>query len=205
MKPLAQTTAYCLVTVFFLLTVIGCTATTRNVSPDEELVYDETYTFSDKKRIVDTLVASLISKYPLDRATDRPVIIFYDIANRTSEHISTSAISDEIRKEVLATGKAAFVNREQRDNIIKESDYQHGDRVAAETRIKLARQVGAKYMLSGTLRSIEKKQPTQVRLKKKQYNYYSLNLELTSLETSLIEWADSVEIIREASKPFIGW
>ena len=28
---------------------------------------------------------------------------------------------------------------------------------------------------------------------------------LASIETSLIEWADSVELVREASKPFIGW
>ncbi len=60
-------------------------------------------------------------------------------------------------------------------------------------------------MLTGTLRSIEKEEPRQIRLKKKILKYYSLNLELTSLETSLIEWAGSAEVIREASKPFIGW
>jgi len=30
-------------------------------------------------------------------------------------------------------------------------------------------------------------------------------MELTDIQTSLIEWADSTEIIRESSKPFIGW
>ena len=75
----------------------------------------------------------------------------------------------------------------------------------AETRVARARQVGAKYMLTGTLRSITKKQPRQVRLKKKTLQYYSLNLELTDIETGLIEWTDKVEVIREAAKPFIGW
>ena len=65
--------------------------------------------------------------------------------------------------------------------------------------------MGAKYMLTGTLRSIEKSAPKQIRLKKKSYIYYSLNLELTNIESSLIEWADSVELVREASKPIIGW
>lgn len=183
----------------------GCTATTRTVSPDEELTYDATYTFSDKKKIVHDLVESLKTRPPLAAATDRPVIIVYGIANRTSEHIDTSGISDEIRKEILFTGKARFVNKVQRDNILKETDYQGGGAVAPQTRIALARQVGAKYMLTGTLRSIEKKAPTQVRVKRKSYIYYSLNLELTSIETSLIEWADSVELVREASKPIIGW
>ncbi len=35
--------------------------------------------------------------------------------------------------------------------------------------------------------------------------YYSLNMELTDLETGLIEWADSTEVIRESSRPFVGW
>jgi uncharacterized protein (TIGR02722 family) len=189
---------------FFVISA-SCTVTTRTVSPDEELTYDETYTFADKKKIVKTLVESLRTKPPLGGATDRPIIVIYGIANRTSEHIDTSGITDEIRREILSTGKARFVNKAQRENIINETDYQQGGRVANETKIKLARQLGAKYMLTGTLRSIEKKEGRQARLTKKSYIYYSLNLELTDLETSLIEWADSVELVREASKPFIGW
>lgn len=183
----------------------GCTATTRTVSPDEELTYDAHYTFADKKKIVHDLAESLKTRPPLGAATDRPVIIDYGIANRTSEHINTGGITDEIRKEILHSGKARFVNKDQRDNILKETNYQGGGAVATQTRIALARQVGAKYMLAGTLRSIERKAPTQVRVKRKSYIYYSLNLELTSIETSLIEWADSVELVREASKPIIGW
>ena len=185
--------------------VAGCTVSTRNVSPEEELNYDETYNFTDKKKIVKTLVESLATKPPIGGSTDRPIIVVYGIANRTSEHISTSGITDEIRKEILQTGKARFVNKEQRENIIQETEYQDSGRVSQATRIKQARQLGAKYMLTGTLRSIEKKEGRQFRLTKKNYIYYSLNLELTDLETSLIEWADSVELIREASKPFIGW
>ena len=205
MTKFAQKFFVLLSLLFFFVVLSSCTVSTRTVSPDEELTYDETYTFADKKKIVKTLVGSLSTKPPIGGATDRPIIIVYGIANRTSEHISTSAITDEICKEILATGKARFVNKEQRENIINETDYQQGGRVASETKMKLARQLGAKYMLTGTLRSIEKKEGRQARLTKKSYIYYSLNLELTDIETSLIEWADSVELVREASKPFIGW
>ncbi len=185
--------------------VFGCTATTRTVSPEEALAYDATYTFTDKRKIVHDLVESLRTQPPLGSTVNRPVVIVYGIANRTSEHIDTSGITDDIRKELLQTGKARFVNKSQREAIFAETDYQMSGAVAPETRIALARQVGAQYMLTGTLRSIDKKEPKQVRLKKKSYIYYSLNLELTSIETSLIEWADSVELVREASKPIIGW
>ena len=66
-------------------------------------------------------------------------------------------------------------------------------------------QVGAQYILSGTLRSIEKKEPRQWRLTKKTLMYYSLNLELTDIRTGLIAWSDAVELARESSVPIIGW
>lgn len=194
---------FCLLVPLFL--VVGCTVSTREVAPDEKVIYDEGYHFSDKKAIVADMAESLLTKYPLDRAPDRPVLIVYGIANRTSEHISTSAITDDIRQKLLESGKVRFVNRIQRENIEKEAGYQYGGNVSADTRIALGRQVGAKYMLTGTLRSMEKKEPRQVRLKKRTLMYYSLNMELTDLETGLIEWVDSVEVIRESSKPFIGW
>ncbi|MBF0101986.1 MAG: penicillin-binding protein activator LpoB [Desulfobacterales bacterium] len=184
----------------------ACSATTRNISPTEELHYDAGYDFSDKKIIVAKLVASLLSKPPLGYSTDRPVVIVYGVTNRTSEHISTNAITDDIRKDLINSGKVRFVNETQRNNIMNELDYQHNSgMVSNETRIAKARQIGAKFMLTGNLYSIEKDEPKQFRLKKKELKYYSLNLELTDIESSIIEWADSVEVIREASKPFIGW
>lgn len=190
--------------ILFMMT--GCSATTRDISPDEVIHYDEGYDFSDKKAIVSDLVESLLNKPPLvSRLDERPVLIIYGVANRTSEHIETDGITDDIRQEIIQSGRARFVNKVQRDNIAKESAYQYGGNVSAETRLTRARQVGAEYMVTGTLRSIKKKQPKQVRLTKKTLQYYSLTLELTDLQTGLIEWTDSTEIVRESSKPFIGW
>jgi len=183
----------------------GCSTTTRDISPDAAMHYDESYDFSDKNAIVDDLVSSLINKQPLVERTDRPIIIIYEVANRTPEHIETDGITDDIRREVMESGKARFVNKVQRDNIQSESDYQYGGNVSAETRLTRARQVGAEYMISGTLRSIKKREGKGIRMNRDTLQYYSLTLELTDLKTGLIEWTDSAEIARESSKPFIGW
>jgi uncharacterized protein (TIGR02722 family) len=184
----------------------GCTATTRDISPDEVLHYDETYDFADKKIIVSKLVDPLLASSPLSGSTDRPIIIIYGIANRTSEHIDTTGITDDIREALINAGKFQFINETQRNNIATETDYQYNSgAVSPATRIERGRQLGARYILSGTLRSIEKDEPRQIRLKKKSYRYYKVNLELTDIKTGLISWTNSVEIAREASKPIIGW
>ena len=196
--------------ILFVLSCLisSCTVSVNKVASNQDIHYDEAYDFSDKKAIVKNLVASLLKKEFIDN--EKPIVIIYNVANRTAEHIDTNAITDEIRLELLNTGKFRFINDKQRVNIDNEMQYQydldnaHGG-VLPESQIAKAKQLGVQYILSGTLYSIDKEEPKQVRLKKKVLKYYSLNLELTDIKTGLIAWADKTEIIREASKPFIGW
>lgn len=183
------------------LTLMAC-ATTRDINPDDSVHYDANYDFADKKKIVDHLSNSLLNF--VDASSSRPVLISYGIGNQTSEHINTSGISDDIRLALVQSGRYQMLNETQRANIDAEAKYQQG-KVPASEQIQQGRQLGADYVLAGTLRSIVKKQPRQIRLNKKKLVYYSLNLELTDTETGAISWADKIEIARESSQPIVGW
>lgn len=195
-----------LVSLILIASVLGgCAATTRTLDPDAEKHYDASYDFSDKKQIVEALTSSLLSSPNVTTETTKPIIIIYGVDNETSEHISTSGITDDIRLALIRSGEYRFINRKQRGNLLDETDYQYAGFVPPEERVAEGRQLGADYILSGTLRSIEKKQPRQWRLNKRELIYYSMNLELTDLETGEISWADNVEIARESSRPVLGW
>ncbi len=183
----------------------GCAATTRDVNVDDPIHYDANYDFSDKKRIVDDLTTSLLNSPAAASQNDRPVLIVYGVGNQTSEHIDTSGITDDIRLALLQSGKYRFVSKEQRDNIMTEVAFQSSGAVDTAQVVKVGKQTGAEYILGGTLRSIEKEQPRQWRLNKRKLVYYSLNLEMTSLTSGEIVWADKVELAREASKPILRW
>lgn len=183
----------------------GCVATTRSLDPETEKHYDASYDFSDKKQIVDALTGSLLSSPNILTENSKPIIVIYGVDNETSEHISTSGITDDIRLALIKSGEYRFINRKQRGTLLEETDYQYAGFVPPEERVNEGRQLGADFILSGTLRSIEKKQAKQWRLSKRELVYYSMNLELTDLETGEISWADNVEIARESSRPVIGW
>jgi uncharacterized protein (TIGR02722 family) len=186
--------------------ISGCAATTRTLDPDTEQHYDASYDFSDKKQIVRALTESLLSSPNITTETaNKPVIIVYGVDNETSEHINTGGITDDIRLSLIKSGEYRFLNRKQRANLQQETDFQYAGYVPPEQRVIEGRQLGANYILSGTLRSIKKKQPKQWRLNRKELVYYSMNLELTDLQSGEISWADNVEIAREASRPIIGW
>ena len=188
-----------------LLLMSGCMASTKNLNPDDETHYDASYDFSDKKQIVDRLVNPLLSATQFFPVQVKPVLIVYPVVNETSEHISTAGITDEIRMKLLNSGKIRFINEHQRENIINEISYQNQGFVDPTLRVEQGRQLGADYILSGTLRSIKKIQPKQWRIYKKERIYYSLDLTMTDLKTGEIVYADQAELAREASKPIIGW
>jgi penicillin-binding protein activator len=189
---------------FAFVTMAGCMASTKNLNPEKETHYDASYDFSDKSKIVDRLVIPLLAA-PVFPVKEKPILIVYPVVNDTSEHISTSGITDEIRMKLVQSGRFRFINEDQRTNIQKETKYQYQGNVDPGQRVEQGRQLGANYILSGTLRSIKKEQPKQVRLTKKERIYYSLDLTITDLKTGEIVYADEAELAREASKPIIGW
>lgn len=193
-----------LIPAVLILLITGCAYTVKTKSPEEPIHYDERYSYVDLKLLADRMSESALANPPILSREDKPVIIIYGISNRTSEHIDMKAITDGIRTRLAKSQKVRFVSEAQRENIEKEIGMMVG-RVTPETRIKLGAQVGAEYMLTGTMYSIEKEQPRQVRLGKKRLQYYKLTMELTNIKTALIEWTDEQEIVREATKPFIGW
>ena len=201
----AKALSKAIIVVVAAISLVACAATTRNISTESDFHYDASYDFADKKAIVSELTSNLLADTVVNRVGNPPVVISYGIANETSEHINTGGIADDIRSNLLQSKQFRFLNRRQRQNLVDEADYQHAGFVAPEDRVAEGRQLGAEFILSGTLRSIEKKQPRQWRLNKRTLVYYNMTLEMTNLTTGEIAWSDSVEIARESSQPIIAW
>lgn len=186
--------------------IAACSARVIAKNPEQPVHYDTGYDYTDLREFTRKLVQSMLTKKPISESSDAPVVVIYGLQNRTDEHIELKAITDGIRAKLHESGKVRFVAKEQRESIDKEVDYMmKSGKVDPAAHIKLARQAGAKYMLTGTLYSLSQDQIPQVRFKKRELKWFKLTLELTDVETALIAWTDEAEIAREARKPFIGW
>ena len=194
---------FMMISCLTFLTMPGC-ATTKNINPQDDMHYDASYDFSDKNKIVERLVTPLVAA-PVFPVEKKPILIVYPVVNETSEHISTGGITDAIRMKLIQSGRFRFINERERENIQQETSYQDAGFVDPAMRVQKGRQLGADYILSGTLRSIKNKQAKQIRLNKKERIYYSLDLTMTDLKTGEIVYADQAELAREASRPIIGW
>ena len=186
----------------FMVTVVSCgprgfvRGSYDDVRRDNLLT--DTWSESDMQQAVQQLSASLMRHPAIANASRPPVVLLNRIRNHTGEHIDTHSILDMLRVEVSREGRLVFVDGEARDDIAAEYEYQHSGMVSAETAKGPGGQVGADFMLTGRMESIEQ------RAGRDKTVYYKLTLNLTNLQTSLILWTDYKEIRKVFRKQRVG-
>jgi len=185
----------------------GCAAFRTKVSEvdvDKRQHLDATYDHTDLKDLTAGISEELIASAFLARHTEPPVMVIYGVQPRTRTFVDTKPLTDKIRNAVLASGKARFVNQARRDQLLEEQRHQsaHG---AEASRVTVGQQLGAKYMLTGTLVEITKQTGRQVRVSRTELVYYSLTMEITDVQTGEIAWTTEREFARKERQPLIGW
>ena len=185
----------------------GCAAfrqSVRDTDPESASTLTASYDQRDLLSWTDEVV-KLILDSPFPPAdSGRPIVAAFSIQNRTKKHLDTQALMDTITTKLLDSGKIRLANTTRRDDLLKEQGYQLAN-APPESRVTVGRQLGAKYMLTGSLVEIGNKSGRQVRVSRKEDIYYQLTMEITDLETGLIEVRKQVERMRRVSKPIIGW
>ncbi|HMP89498.1 MAG TPA: hypothetical protein PJ991_04820 [Kiritimatiellia bacterium] len=188
------------------LTSSGCAAfraSTTNVDVNRDTHMKEDFDFVDMRQISQSIADEMINTF-LARQGEPPIMMIPGIQNRTSQYVDTKALTDRMRNEVFRSGRAQFVNEDRRADLLKEQGYQAAN-VTPETQVMIGRQLGAKYMITGSLIEMSQRSPRQVRVSKTKENYYKLTLEVTDLETGLLAWTTEREFARAATLPLIGW
>jgi uncharacterized protein (TIGR02722 family) len=206
MSRLQTTAKVSLIAVSILTLGTGCSvfrATVQNEDVGKASVkpLDTTYDFADLRLLAEAVTEELADAPVL---AGKPILVVMGIENRTDEHIDTKAITDTIRTKLINGGKVSFVNESRRDALMKEQGYQLANSTP-ETQTLIGKQLGARYMLTGSLIKIKKDTPKQLSLSKLEKVYYQLTVEVTDLQTGLIAWTMQKDRVRGASKPVLGW
>ncbi|MBL1259267.1 MAG: penicillin-binding protein activator LpoB [Thiotrichaceae bacterium] len=162
---------------------------------------------TDLQQIATKMVDSLLTFPPIVQVTDeRRAVMFVDkIKNKTTEHIDTESIIDTISNRILRSGKFRFVdmNKVNKVNKVKEVSDQlkfqnKSGMVNRNTASQVGRQIGAEYMMYGSLSSLVKQ------TKDVKDVYYKFMLKVMHLESGLIEWSDEKEIRKTREKSLFG-
>ncbi|NLP04802.1 penicillin-binding protein activator LpoB [Candidatus Fermentibacteria bacterium] len=178
----------------------GCGRTVTRTDPGTVTDLSGWWNDTDARMVADSMVAMCISGNWLrigdrgDAARIPPSIVVGNVLNRTTEHISTDVIMNEIERAFIESGRIQVIaTRGERGEIRDERRDQ--ERFASEaTAAEFGREVGAQYVMMGTLDSIiDEAGDTRA-------VYYTVSLELIDVETAVKVWMGNLEI-----KKIIEW
>ena len=184
----------------------GCAAfrgSVKDVDPNKASTLTANYDQRDLLSWTDEMTTLILSQFP-PKGVEQPIVSVFGIQNRTKHHLDTQSIADTLSGRLLDSGKVLLTNTARRDELLREQGYQLQN-ATPESRVAIGRQLGAKYMLTGSLTEIRSETGRQVRVSKKEDKFFLLTCEMTDLETGLIVLRKQVQRMRRASKPIIGW
>ncbi|MEK7357811.1 MAG: penicillin-binding protein activator LpoB [Bdellovibrionota bacterium] len=192
------------------LLAVGILALTTSCGPkafvkgeyDEDVTSEnnmnDLWSETDMQKVVADLVAGMTQHQSIANAKKPPIVMVTKLQNKTDEHIDTQNIMDMVRVELSRGGRTAFVDKEAREDVADEYNYQNSGMVNDTTKKGPGGQIGADYIINGRLDSIVQE------VGKKKSVYYKVTLNLTNLKTNIVEWTDYKQIRKTFKKKSVG-
>ncbi|MBN8539051.1 MAG: penicillin-binding protein activator LpoB [Deltaproteobacteria bacterium] len=165
---------------------------------EKENNLNDLWSETDMQKVVADLVASMVNHREISNADRPPIVMVTKLQNKTSEHIDTQSVMDMVRVELSRGGRVAFVDKEAREDVAAEYEYQDSGMMSEETKKGKGGQIGADYIINGRLDSIVQEAG------KNKTVYYKVTLNLTNLKKNLIVWTDYKQIRKKYRKQSVG-
>ena len=192
--------------VFALLVVpfvFGCSPSIKRV--ETNLVKDVGGGWNDTdaqmvaaEMINDCLNAGWYNKTLLKLGKE-PVVIVGTVSNNSMEHINTDVFVEEIQRALINSGKVEFVASKSKRGEVRTERLEQDEFASEETRKAFGKEIGADFMLSGTLNSVVDKSG------KKALVFYQVNMKLINLETNQIVWNGQKQIKKYVKRSKVAW
>lgn len=171
-----------------VLTVSGCSIKrVERIDPNSVTDLSGRWNDADSRLVANALITqSLEATWARDYAAANggtpPAVIIGQIRNRTMEHIPIGTFIRDLERAYVQTGVVRLVaSAEEREELRGERADQQTN-ASAETRARMARELGARYMLQGDVQAIEDQEGRETVV------FYQVDVTLLDLETNVRTW-----------------
>lgn len=183
-----------------MLAAAGCGGrTVTRIAEDSTTDLSGRWNDTDSRLVADEMIRDCLNRPWLTRhqtdtkSSDRPVVIVGVINNKTMEHIAIDTFVKDMERAFINDGRVRVVaDAGARGDIRAEREAMQGN-VTAETLKKFGRELGADYVIMGTISQIIDEAEGQ------KVSFYQTDLELINAETNEKVWIGDKKI-----KKFIG-
>ena len=128
-----------------------------------------------------------------------PVVIVGTVTNNSMEHINTDVFVEEIQRALINSGKVEFVASKEERGEVRAERLEQDEFASEETRKAFGKEIGADFMLSGTLNSVVDQAGSNALV------FYQVNMKLINLETNQIVWNGQKQIKKYVKRSKVSW
>ncbi len=198
--------------LFILISLLVCFAllfgcaprrTVERISTDEAIDLSGRWNDTDSRLVAEQMINDVLARPWLpnfmNRHDSRPVVIVGTVRNLSSEHIDTGTFIRNMERELINSGEVRFVAASDARQEIRDERLDQQIHATEETASRLAAEMGADFMLQGTISTITDTDGRQ------QVKYYQVDLELIDIETNEKAWIGNKEIRKFITRSRTSW
>ena len=167
------------------------------VDPNETIDLSGRWNDSDSRLVSEEMIGDLLTSAWIPRylkANDkRPVVVVGLVENKSHEHINSETFIKDVEKAIIRDGNIRLVVAGEKRNELREERAEQQDYASPETTKKWGKELGADFILQGTINSIVDS------YKKQKVVTYQIDLQLTNIETNEVVWMGDKKIKKQIS------
>jgi uncharacterized protein (TIGR02722 family) len=190
--------------LFLVCFTAACAHTqVERVSPEEVIDLSGRWNDTDSRLVAEEMVKEALARPWVDNFEKKrrrpPTVIVGTVVNRSHEHINVLTFTKDLERELTNSGRVQFVaSKSERDEVREERTDQQSQS-SEETMKALGKEVGADYMLKGTINSIKDEE------KGTKVVYYQVTLEMVDIESNIKAWFGDKKIKKVVEKRRLGF
>lgn len=175
------------IAVISTLTLGSCAKrTVTRVAPDKIIDLSGRWNETDARLASETLINQALGGDWLGNFTNekqkKPVVIVGMVRNNSHEHMDTEIFTKDMERAFIKSSMIRLVAAGEKRTELRGERADQQDFSSAETMKKFGREIGADFMMQGTVKSIVDGYG------KEKTTFWQIDLELTNIETNEIVW-----------------
>ena len=128
-----------------------------------------------------------------------PAIVVGRFANRTMEHVPIATFVRDVERAFVQSGTVAVVASADERQSVRDERADQQQNATADSRVRVAREQGARYMLQGDVQAIEDGEGRE------RVTYYQVDATLVDLESNAKVWIGQHRIKKYVDRRRLGW
>lgn len=165
------------------------------VDPNTTIDLSGRWNDSDSRLVSEEMIGDLLTSAWIPRYTKanakRPVIVVGLVENKSHEHINAETFIKDVEKAIIRDGNIRLVVAGEKRNELRKERAEQQDYASPETTKKWGKELGADFILQGTINSIVDS------YKKQKVVTYQIDLQLTNIETNEVVWMGDKKIKKQ--------